>query len=249
MRRRDRGDRASSLIRTRPLHLLGRARRRAPRSAIDDDPSVIGGTKDKPVTTRLWCREYDFSQKRQCRRSYPTRRFLHLLSLPISTTTTMPARDPAAAPHIPPPLSTTPPGPGLPTHYVGGSGSGRARSGSSAAAAGMYRELSTSPSTSNRRTSATLGIGLPNPDQRARRVSQGGDSRVSRLFRRLSATSDHSDGAHGHHAHHIIDPVSGVVEDAICESEFEREDDALDECVSTSFIPPSPATTTSFPVT
>lgn len=148
----------------------------------------------------------------------------------------MPARDPAAAPHIPPPLSQTPPGPGLPTHYSTGhaSGSGRARSGSSAA---MYRELSTSPSTSNRRTSATLGIGLPNPDQRARRVSQG-DSRVSRLFRRLSATSDHSDGAHGHHAHHTIDPVHGVVEDAICESEFEREDDALDECVSTSFITP-----------
>lgn len=113
----------------------------------------------------------------------------------------------------------------------------------------MYRELSTSPSTSNRRTSATLGIGLPNPDQRARRVSQGGDSRVSRLFRRLSATSDHSDGAH--HAHHGIDPVSGVVEDAICESEFEREEDALDECVSfPSFIcPPDPDTSTSSLVT
>lgn len=146
----------------------------------------------------------------------------------------MPARDPAAAPHIPLPLSTTPPGPGLPTHYSpagsgSASGSGRARSGSSAA--GMYRELSTSPTASNRRTSATLGIGLPNPDQRARRVSHGGDSRVSRLFRRLSATSDHSDVAHAHHhAHHGIDPVSGVVEDAICESEYEREDDT-DECV------------------
>lgn len=142
----------------------------------------------------------------------------------------MPARDPAAARHIPPPLSATPPGPGLPTHYSTGaaSGSGRARSGSSAA--GMYRDLSTSPATSNRRTSATLGIGLPNPDQRARRVSHGGDSRVTRLFRRLSATSDHSDGAQ--HAHHGIDPVTGVVDDAICESEFEREDESLDECVS-----------------
>lgn len=137
----------------------------------------------------------------------------------------MPARDPAAAPHIPPPLSATPPGPGLPTHFP----TGRARSGSSAAAAGMYREFSTSPSASNRRTSATLGIALPNPNESsARRVSQGGEGRMARLFRRLSTTSDHSD----HPVPHAIDPVSGVVDDAICESAFEREEESFDECVS-----------------
>lgn len=116
----------------------------------------------------------------------------------------MPARDPAASPHLPLVLGTSPHDRSvLPSHVHDGVGRGR----SSSSAFSRLHDPHT--------YAALATTHAPGPSagtNAARRVSTP-DGLVSKLFRRLSTSTDHSDDHHVHHPVHRAEEHDEAFED------------------------------------